>query len=286
MSFFSKDKEKEKESEEKLVMIPIRQIRPNSSQPRKNFDDEELYSLAESIMSNGILQPLSVRQISQREYELIAGERRLRAAVIAGLSRVPCIITECSDEQSAIFALIENLQRVDLGMFEEARGIARLIKNHNLTQEQVAARLGKRQSTIVNKLRLLKLSLEEQEWITHAKLSQRHARALLKIENSAVRKEILSKVITESMSIRETEDYIDKFLADEVTVEKKIQKQKIIIRDLRIFVNTIEKAVTTMRIAGIQAQSEKTEDENYIEYTVRIPKEDAFRDKNKSDKSA
>lgn len=272
MSLFVKEKD-----EQRLVEIPIRQIRPNSSQPRKSFDDEELYSLAESIISNGILQPLAVRRVTQREYELIAGERRLRAAVIAGLVKVPCIITSCSDEQSALFALIENLQRVDLGMFEEARGIARLIKNFNLTQEQAAAQLGKRQSTVANKLRLLKLSIEEQEWIIHANLSERHARALLKIQDPAVRKEILSKVITEEMTIKETEAYIEKFTADEVTVEKKIQKHKIIIRDLRIFVNTIEKAVSTMRVAGINAESEKRESDEYIEYTVRIPKEEAFK---------
>lgn len=280
MSVFSKEKEIQK-----LVEVPIRRIRPNTSQPRKNFDDEDLLSLAESITSNGILQPLSIRRVSPKEYELIAGERRLRAAMIAGLTKVPCIITECSDEQSALYALVENLQRVDLGMFEEARGIAKLIKNFNLTQEQAATQIGKRQSTIANKLRLLKLSIEEQEWISHANLSERHARALLRIEDQLVRKEILSKIITEEMTIKETESYIDRLLADEAAGGKKAQKRKIIIRDLRIFVNTIEKAVTTMRVAGIKAQSEKKENEDYIEYTVRIPKEDAFKHA-ESEKSA
>ena len=141
------------------------------------------------------MQPLTVRRASQSEYELIAGERRLRASVMAGLKKVPCIIVKCSDKESAIFALLENLQRSDLGVFEEARGISRLIRRFGLTQEEAAQRLGKTQSTIANKLRLLRLTYEEQELIISAGLTERHARALLRIEDEGKRREVLSKVI-------------------------------------------------------------------------------------------
>ena len=142
-------------NDNKITEIPIIRIRPNKAQPRKQFDEASLTSLSQSITENGILQPLTVRRASQSEYELIAGERRLRASVMAGLKKVPCIIVKCSDKESAIFALLENLQRSDLGVFEEARGISRLIRRFGLTQEEAAQRLGKTQSTIANKLRLL-----------------------------------------------------------------------------------------------------------------------------------
>ena len=148
-------------NDNKITEIPIIRIRPNKAQPRKQFDEASLTSLSQSITENGILQPLTVRRASQSEYELIAGERRLRASVMAGLKKVPCIIVKCSDKESAIFALLENLQRSDLGVFEEARGISRLIRRFGLTQEEAAQRLGKTQSTIANKLRLLRLTYED-----------------------------------------------------------------------------------------------------------------------------
>ena len=170
---------------EKLILdLPIIKIRPNKSQPRKQFCEEEL-ALARSITENGVLQPLTVRKISQTEYELVTGERRLRASALAGLHRVPCIVIRCNDKESAVYALLENLQRADLGIFEEARGISRLIRRYGLTQEQAAQQLGKTQSTIANKLRLLRLSFEEQEWIESAGLSERHARAPSKADRRA-----------------------------------------------------------------------------------------------------
>ena len=266
MNFISKDGNK-------VVDIPIRQIRPNQSQPRKTFKDEDLNSLASSIEENGILQPLTVRRFNLQEYVMVAGERRLRAAVIAGLKRVPCIVIKCTDRESAIFALLENLQRSDLGMFEEARGISRLIRKYNLTQEEAAIKLGKKQSTVANKLRLLKLSMEEQDIINQAGLSERHARAFLRISDESLRKEALSKVISDGLNISQTEELVDNIVSRScVEVDDKQKKKRIVIKDVRIFINTINKAVDTMRLAGINAVSKRAENDDYIEYTVRIPK--------------
>lgn len=262
----------------KVVDIPARKIRPNKTQPRKIFDEEELKSLSQSIANNGLLQPLTVRKIRNDEYELIAGERRLRASVMAGFRRIPCIIMKCSDKDSAIFALIENLQRRDLGMFEEARGISRLIRKYNITQEQVALQLGKKQSTIANKLRLLRLSLDEQDWIISAGLTERHARALLKLSDELLRKEALSHIVAENYNVKETEQYIDNLLHKNIVHNDTfVGEKKVVIKDVRIFVNTINKALDTMRLSGIKAISHKEETESYIEYTVKIPKEKALK---------
>jgi ParB family chromosome partitioning protein len=273
-SFLGKEKEKE---ENAVVQIPVIQIRPNRTQPRKYFNEEELRNLSASIVENGIIQPLTVRKISTLEYELIAGERRLRASILAGMKKVPCIIIRCSDKESAVLALLENLQRSDLGVFEEARGIARLIKKYSITQEQAAQRLGKKQSTIANKLRLLRLSLEEQDWITESGLTERHARALLKIDDESLRRECLSKIVTDNLNVKQSEDMIDAALQNAQLQEAPKQGRKVVIRDVRIFVNTINKAVDTMRLSGIKAVAKKKETEEYIEYTVKIPKNEAVK---------
>lgn len=258
-------------NENKISDIPIIKIRPNKAQPRKFFNEEELNSLAQSISENGILQPLTVRKVSATEYELISGERRLRASVLAGLRKVPCIVIKCSDKESAVYALLENLQRSDLGMFEEARGVSRLIRRYGLTQQEAAARLGKTQSTIANKLRLLRLTYEEQEWIENAGLSERHARALLRIEDEEERRVALSKIIQENLNVKQSENLIN-LMINSSPKNKNFGKSKAVIKDVRIFVNTINKAVDTMRHAGIDAQTDKTDTDNFIEYTIRIPK--------------
>lgn len=257
----------------KVLNIATIQIRPNRTQPRRNFDQDELRSLSRSIVENGILQPLVVRRINNTEFELIAGERRLRAAVMAGLSKVPCVIHKCSDKDSALLALIENLQRTDLNMFEEARGVARLIRKYGLTQEQAAIKLGKKQSTIANKLRLLRLGFEEQEWILTANLSERHARNLLRINDEGLRREVLSRIISDGLSVSEAEELVTQTLMKKSEEEPpKKPERKIAIKDVRIFLNTINKAVDTMRLSGINAISRRSETEDYIEYTVKIPK--------------
>ena len=270
MKFLSKE-------ENRVLDIPTIQIRPNKTQPRKSFDEDELRLLSQSISTNGILQPLTVRKLSQTEYELVAGERRLRAAVLAGLSKVPCVVIRCTDKESAIFALLENIQRADLNMFEEARGISRLIRKYGLTQEEAAIRLGRKQSTVANKIRLLKLSMEEQDWILQAGLSERHARALLRIDDEEIRKEVLSKIVAENLSAKDTEDLVVRFLCRTTVTESLTQEKKFIVRDVRIFVNTINKAVDTMRLSGINAVAKKSETDEYIEYTVKIPKSDATK---------
>lgn len=257
----------------KVLNIATIQIRPNRTQPRRNFDEDELRSLSRSIVENGILQPLVVRRINNTEFELIAGERRLRAAVMAGLSKVPCVVHRCGDKDSALLALIENLQRTDLNMFEEARGIARLIRKYGLTQEQAAIKLGKKQSTIANKLRLLRLTFDEQEWILTANLSERHARALLRINDEALRREVLSRIISDGLSVSAAEELVTDALIKKPEPEPQRRPEcKIAVKDVRIFVNTINKAVDTMRLSGINAISRRSETDDYIEYTVKIPK--------------
>ena len=259
-------------NENKISDIPIIKIRPNKAQPRKVFNEEDLNALSQSIAENGILQPLTVRKVSATEYELIAGERRLRASVIAGLRKVPCIVIKCSEKESAVYALLENLQRSDLGMFEEARGVSRLIRRYGLTQQEAAVKLGKTQSTIANKLRLLRLTYEEQEWIENAGLSERHARALLKLGDEGARREALSKIISENLNVQQSENLINLMLNSSPKNDKKQGFSKAVIKDVRIFVNTINKAVDTMRLAGIDAQTDKTDTDNFIEYTIRSPK--------------
>lgn len=262
--------------------IPIIKIRPNKAQPRKQFDAEQLARLSQSIAENGILQPLTVRKATATEFELIAGERRLRAAVAAGLKKVPCIIIKCTDKESAVYALLENLQRCDLGFFEEARGISKLIRRYGLTQEQTARKLGKSQSTIANKLRLLRLTYEEQELIESSKLTERHARALLKIEDEHLRREVLSRIISDNLNVGQAESLICATTTQSPKFDKKQGSSKAVIKDVRIFLNTINKAIDTMRLSGINAQSNKTDNENFIEYTIRIPKKRVSN----SDKSA
>ena len=259
-------------SENTIADIPIIKIRPNKAQPRKVFSEDELSALSRSISENGILQPLTVRKVSSTEYELVAGERRLRAAVMAGLRKVPCIVVKCSDRESAVYALLENLQRADLGIFEGARGIAKLIRRYGLTQEQAAITLGKTQSTIANKLRLLRLSEEEQEWMEKAGLSERHARALIRIENETVRREVLSRIITENLNVKQSERLVGIYLNSTPKPSRVKGNSKAVIKDIRIFLNTINRAIDTMRLSGINAQSNKTDTEDFIEYTIRIPK--------------
>jgi len=261
--------------ENKLMDIPILNIRPNRSQPRKIFVQEDLSSLAQSIANNGILQPLTVRRINQCEYELIAGERRLRAAIMAGIKRVPCVVMKCSDKQSAVFALLENLQRADLNMFEEARAIKRLIIDCNLTQDKVARQLGKKQSTIANKLRLLRLTDTEQQLILDHGLSERHARVILKVDN-VNRNKVLQKVVANCLNVAQTEDLVESYLVEEYSQKHRVNN-KFIIKDVRIFINTLTKAFDTMKNSGIEAVSTKVEDDQYIEYTVKIPKTSVYR---------
>lgn len=253
----------------KVLEVKISDIIPNPYQPRTNFDQSDIETLASSIAENGILQPLTVRRLGSK-YELIAGERRLRAAKFCNMDTVPCIVYDIDQRESAILALVENIQREDLSFFDEALAIEKLIKFYGMTQEDAASKLGKAQSTIANKLRLLRLSDKEREMIIKADLTERHARALLKIGSADDRTAILGKIIHNHLNVERTEALIEDFLGGE-RVKNSYKKRSAVFQNVKIFVNTINKAVQTMQAAGISADSKKIQNEDYIEYRVRIP---------------
>ncbi|HNX64504.1 MAG TPA: ParB/RepB/Spo0J family partition protein [Oscillospiraceae bacterium] len=255
----------------KVVQIDVEEIVPNPHQPRRCFDDNELEFLAESIKQNGILQPLTVRR-SNNTYELISGERRLRASKIAGLSSVPCIIIDVTERNSAVLALVENIQRQDLSFFDEAYAIEKLIDFYGMTQEDAAIRLGKAQSTIANKLRLLRLSEAEMQLINDGNLTERHARALLKVIDKDLRLNVIERIIKFNLNVERTEALIEQLLETQKDRES-LKRRSGAFKDVRLFVNTINKAIETMRAAGINADSTKSESNGYIEYVVRIPVE-------------
>ena len=254
----------------RVVELPAEKLIPNPRQPRKTFSKEELDGLSRSIASNGLLQPISVRRTSGGKYEIIAGERRWRACVQAGMRQIPCLVQECSDAQSAVLAILENLQRQDLQVFEEAEGIRRLMEDWGVTQEEAARRLGKSQSAIANKLRLLRLTPEERKCIIENGLSERHARAILRIPQEDVRKKLLAQVVEKGLTVRQTEELVEKTLEEKTA--KPARGRTFIAKDIRIFLNTIDHAIRTMQDAGILAQAERKDMGDYLEYTVKIPK--------------
>ena len=252
--------------------IPIRSIVPNRSQPRRDFNETALELLADSIKKNGILQPITVRRTdSVGIFEIIAGERRLRAAAIAELCDVPCIIVQADDRKSAELALIENLHRENLNIFEQAGAMAALIDIYSLTQEQAARQLSMSQSAVANKLRLLKLSENERQIILASALSERHARALLRISDDELRLTALRHVASRSLTVAESESYIEALLCQKEE-EKRRKNMKIVIKDVRIFYNTIDHAIDTMRRAGINVTSSRRENDDNVEVMIRIPK--------------
>ncbi len=254
-----------------ILLIPQEEIVSNPNQPRRRFDCDELEGLADSIRRNGILQPINVRRIDGG-FELIAGERRLRAARMVGLTRIPCILIEASDEKSALYAILENIQRADLNFFEEAFAIDQLLSRYQFTREEACEKLGIAPSKLANKLRLLRLPEDIREIMTKNALSERHARALLRMEQEELLRRALGIVVERRLNVAETERLIAQMLAN--TGKKQLAPVKLF-KDVRLFVNTINHAVDTMRRAGIDADSAKSETEEYIEYVVRIPKNNA-----------
>lgn len=253
----------------KLLKLPVSKIQPNPSQPRKVFQEEDLKELAQSIVENGLLQPVTVRR-ENGVYYLVAGERRLRACKLAGMKEIPAILADCEPEDSAVLALLENVQRRDLQMFEQAAAIASLLREWNITQEEAARRLGMSQSYLANKVRLLKLSAEEQNEIIANKLTERHARALLRIDDIEIRRKVLRAVIARGLNVSQTEALVAESMKPKETGGK--PRRTFVAKDIRVFINTIDHAVDVMKTAGIQAHTEKKETEEYIECTVRIPK--------------
>lgn len=254
-------------SEVKVVKVPIDTIFPNPYQPRKNFDDAALEDLSASIAQYGVLQPLLVSPAEDGRYMLIAGERRLRASKMAKLAEVPVIISEYTSQQIAEIALIENLQREDLHYLEEAEGYEKLMNQFHITQEAMAARVGKKQSTIANKLRLLRLSAPVRKVLMDAELSERHARALLKLPDDEKRLEVLETIVAKNLSVRQTEEYISKLL-DGKSEEKR--KRMVIVNDVRIYLNSIKQVVNAVKTAGIPVAMEQTLEGDEVIISVRI----------------
>ncbi|MGI6486406.1 MAG: nucleoid occlusion protein [Tepidanaerobacteraceae bacterium] len=255
-----------------VINIPLSEIIPNANQPRKDFDEETLNELKESIINHGVLQPIVVRK-SRSGYELIAGERRWRACQLAGFKEIPAIVKEAGDSETALIALIENLQRENLTFLEEAEGYRQLMQVYGMTQEQLALKMGKSQSTIANKMRVLKLSTDILRIISREKLTERHARALLKLPDEEMQKNTLKQVIKKSLSVRQTEELVENMLRKIRKEDKNGQKRfKIAIKDVRIFVNSVKKLVRSIKDTGIDAKYKECDRGDYIELTVQIPK--------------
>ena len=247
----------------RVVFLPARAIRPNPAQPRKVFREEALEELAESIRRHGILQPLSVRRIGT-SYELIAGERRLRAGILAGLTEIPCIVMQMDDKESGMTALVENIQRQDLDYIEQAKGIQLLMDKWNMSQEQVARVLGKSQSAVANKLRLLRHSEKVLEMLRQGGLTERHARALLKLENEPEKLRAIENISRLGMSVARTEQYIDALISGESEREKKA--------DVGTFLKNVSQTLCRIQRCGIPAISERRETDSQIVLTITIPK--------------
>ena len=261
----------------RVLLLNIREISSNPYQPRSQFEPRALQELADSISQNGLLQPVTVREW-ENGYQLIAGERRLMACKMLGMEQIPAIVNRVDDEKSAVFALIENLQRKDLNYFEEAQGIQTLMQTSGMSQQEVANKLGKAQSTVANKLRLLFFGEDLRQKMLDNGLTERHARALLRLPNERLVNEAIQYIVAERLNVGESESYIESLLT--AVPEKPPSKpatRLFVVKDLRIFMNTITKAVSTMRLAGIEVDTSKEEDEEYIHYLVKIPKKSAYR---------
>ena len=259
-----------------LRRIRISEIVRNPNQPRRYFDPEAIATLAESIRQYGVLNPLTVRRTGNGGYELVAGERRLRAARVAGLTDVPCLLINADGEDSSVIALIENLQRRDLDFFEEANGFKRLIEQFGLTQEEAARKVGKTQSAVANKLRLLRLSQQNMELIRCNNLTERHARALLRLNDEADRINVTNYIIEHELNVSRTEEYIDEFLKakenPQPVVEAESGKRVVrLFKDVRFFLNTLNRAVGVMVDAGIGATVKQQESDDGLTLTICIP---------------
>ncbi len=268
-------------SKAEIEKIPVSAIKPNPYQPRKQFSHNSLKELSQSIEAYGILQPINVRKIGEASYELVAGERRLRASKIAGLKEIPAIVVDFKESETAIIALMENLQREDLNFIEEANGYSNLIKDHGLTQKEIAERIGKSQSTIANKLRILNLSKDVQTKLLDNGLSERHGRALLKLPTDEMRNEVTKEIIESGLNVKQTEEVIEAILKDIIEEEKskevrpkkgeKKQSVKSLI-NTKIYLNTIKKAYKAIKDTGVNVHYEEIDKDDVVEVIVRIPK--------------
>ena len=255
-------------SKEKVIQARIDHLQPNPYQPRQSFPEEKIGELTQSIKTYGLLHPIIVRRAG-RAYQIVAGERRVIACRNLGWKTIPAIVKELSDSAVAAMALIENLQRENLGYLDEAAGYARLIQTFNLTQEVLAQRLGKSQSTIANKMRLLKLPEEVKDLLVKEQLSERHARALLRLNSAEQQKKMVQEIIQRDLTVSDTEKRIDR-LVERKEILKPGMQRKGMVRDMRIFLNTIHQAIKIIEGSGLSPEVEEKVEQDYIEVTIRL----------------
>lgn len=267
------DREKKQPVMPVIREIPVGEIRPNPAQPRLHYEEKALAELAESIRENGLIQPVLVRQLLTGEYELIAGHRRWKAVQKLEWPTIRAIVENRTDTESAVMALVENIQRRDLSCMEEARAIAGLIESTGITQQEAAQRLGKSQPAVANKLRLLRLPGWVQEIVEQGQLSERHARALLRLEREEDLRQVLEQVRRRNLTVEQTEALIEDCLAG----PKEPVTRIVLLRDYRLFMNTLNRAVQTMAQAGIQVEQQSREEGEYLEVQIRVPKVQAYR---------
>lgn len=269
MVYYQKERKNEEKDEilEKIYSIEVKRITPNPNQPRKVFSEDSIIKLADSISQYGIIQPLTVRKISESEYELVAGERRLRAAKELGMSSVPCKIIEIDELKSAEISIIENLIREDLNIFEQAQAIEALIDTYGLTQEQIASKLSNSQSFVANKLRLLRFSEKEREIILQNKLTERHARALLRVLDPELREKLMEKIIIEKLNVSATEELIEAHICKEPRGQ--VNRGY---KSLSSFYTAINRAISTFINNGVNIKSRRVEGDEFTELTILIPK--------------
>lgn len=256
-----------------VIMVSVNLIHPNPAQPRTYFDEYSLTQLAVSIKQNGIMQPLVVRRLEEAGYQLIAGERRLRAAKLVNLEQVPCIVLEKEDSESALLAILENIQRADLNYLEEAAAIKRLIEHYGLTQEEAASKLGIAQSTVANKLRLLRLSETERQLVIKYGLNERQARAVLRLPEN-YRENAVRNIYVKQLNTSQTDNYVENLLQqleEQLSPKPRIINKTNPMYTIGLYINTFNKTVEEMRSAGIKCDMEKKKNEDYIEYKLVIP---------------
>lgn len=257
-----------------LEIIPVDCIRPNPYQPRRVFSEESINELAHSIKQYGLLQPIAVRKQGSNYYEIIAGERRWRAVCRAGYTHIKAVVQPALDEDSAVIALIENLQRENLHFFEEAEGYLSLMREHGLTQEELARRLGKNQSTVANKMRILKLPASVKEQITQYKLSERHARALLRLHNEQAQLHLIKDIKQKNLSVKLTEELVERTLSKLYGEEPDQSGQNVIciMRDYRIYLNTIKKALSRIKKSGVKVSYQASESKDKVSISIELAK--------------
>ncbi|MGC4378771.1 nucleoid occlusion protein [Fictibacillus sp. Mic-4] len=264
--------ETEKNENEEVIQIPVQDIIPNRFQPRTVFIDERIEELSQTIETHGMIQPIVVRTIENGKYEIIAGERRYRAVQKLGWESIPAIVKEFNDSQTASVALIENLQREELTAIEEAMAYAKLLDIHGLTQESLAQRLGKGQSTIANKLRLLKLPPSIQEALLQKKITERHARALIILKSVEKQEQMLKEILEKQLNVKQTEERVKKLIEGEGQAKKKAPQRKSFSKDMRLAINTVRQSVDMVLQSGLSIDTEEEEHDEFYQFTIRIPK--------------